>query len=50
VPRLVLLDTNALLMPFQFQVHLEAELHRVLGDVEIAVPSPVLSELTLNGG
>jgi len=47
VPRLVLLDTNALLMPFQFQVHLEAELHRLLGDVEIAVPSPVLSELTL---
>ncbi|TLZ78127.1 MAG: twitching motility protein PilT [Methanobacteriota archaeon] len=46
MPRLVLLDANALLMPFQFQVHLEAELHRVLGDVEIAVPSPVLSELT----
>src|SRR5438309_11102935 len=47
VPRLVLLDTNALLMPFQFHVHLEAELHRLLGDDEIAVPSLVLSELTL---
>jgi rRNA-processing protein FCF1 len=47
VPRLVLLDANALLMPFQFQVHLETELRRVLGDVEIAVPSPVLSELRL---
>src|SRR5207249_2889056 len=29
VPRLVLLDANALLMPFQFQVHLDAELRRV---------------------
>jgi len=47
VPRLVLLDANALLMPFQFQVHLDAELRRVLGDVEIAVPTPVLAELAL---
>src|SRR6266571_9426019 len=41
VPRLVLLDANALLMPFQFQVHLDAELRRVVGDVEIAIPTPV---------
>src|SRR3989442_14956193 len=34
VLRLVLLDANALLMPFQFQVHLDAELRRVVGDVE----------------
>ena len=47
MPRLVLLDANALLMPFQFQVHLDAEIRRVLGDVEIAVPSPVLTELAL---
>jgi len=47
VPRLVLLDANALLMPFQFQVHLDAELRRILGDVEVAVPSPVLAELDL---
>src|SRR2546430_16193700 len=47
VPRLVLLDANALLMPFQFQVHLDAELRRVVGDVEIAVPTPVLAELDL---
>lgn len=46
MPRLVLLDTNALLMPFQFQVHLDAELRRVLGEIDIAIPSPVLSELT----
>src|SRR5213080_570534 len=47
VPRLVLLDANALLMPFQFQVHLDVELRRVLGDVEVAIPSPVLAELAL---
>jgi uncharacterized protein len=47
VPRLVLLDANALLMPFQFHVHLDAELRRVLGDVEIAVPTPVLAELSV---
>ncbi len=47
MPRLVLLDANALLMPFQFQVHLDVELRRVLGDVEVAVPSPVLAELAL---
>ncbi len=47
MPRLVLLDANALLMPFQFQVHLDVELRRVLGDVEVAIPSPVLAELAL---
>ena len=47
MPRLVLLDANALLMPFQFQVHLDAELRRILGDVDVAVPTPVLAELDL---
>lgn len=47
VPRIVLLDTNALLMPFQFRVNLEAELLRLLGKPDIAVPTPVLSELTI---
>jgi len=47
VPRLVLLDTNALLMPFQFRVNLEAELLRLLGNPDIAVPTPVVSELTI---
>ena len=45
VPRIVLLDSNALLMPFQFPVHLDAELRRLLGDVEVVVPEPVLAEL-----
>lgn len=47
MPRLVLLDANALLMPFQFRLNLETELRRLLGDVDIAVPGPVLTELQL---
>src|SRR5438445_179056 len=41
----VVLDANALLLPFQFRVNLEAELRRLLGEHEILVPSPVLEEL-----
>jgi len=41
----VLLDANALLLPFQFSLNLEAELRRLLGDHEIYVPSPVVQEL-----
>ncbi len=41
----VLLDTNALLLPFQFRLNLQAELRRLLGDHEALVPSPVLDEL-----
>ncbi len=43
--RLVALDANALLMPFQFRVNLDAELRRLLGDVDIRVPTPVIEEL-----
>lgn len=42
---LILLDTNALLMPFQFSLDLEGELRRLLGDYRAAVPSSVLHEL-----
>ena len=45
VPRLVLLDANALLMPFQFRVNLDREIQRLLGDADVAVPKPVLTEL-----
>ncbi|TLZ70117.1 MAG: twitching motility protein PilT [Methanobacteriota archaeon] len=43
--RAVVLDANALMLPFQFRVNLEAELRRLLGDTEIFVPSPVVDEL-----
>lgn len=45
--RLVLLDANALLMPFQFELNLDAEIQRLLGTADIAVPRPVLDELQL---
>ena len=45
MPRLVLLDANALLMPFQFRVNLDREIQRLLGDADVAVPKPVLTEL-----
>lgn len=41
----VILDTNALLMPFQFGLNLDKELERLLGACEILVPSSVLDEL-----
>ena len=39
------LDTNALLMVFQFGLHLESELERLLGIFEILIPSSVIAEL-----
>ncbi len=44
-PPLVLLDTNALMMPFQFSLDLEDELVRLLGEYRAAVPSSVIREL-----
>jgi rRNA-processing protein FCF1 len=41
----VVLDTNALLMPFQFKINLDIELERLLGSFEAFVPSSVLDEL-----
>ena len=42
----VVLDTNALMMPFQFKVDLEGELVRHLGAVEVYVPTVCIEELT----
>jgi len=41
----VVLDTNALLMPFQFKLNLDVELERLVGSCEILVPSIVMEEL-----
>jgi uncharacterized protein len=46
VAQVVLLDANALLMPFQFSLNLDAELRRLLGDVDVVVPGPVRAELS----
>jgi len=41
----VVLDANALMLPFQFRVNLDAELARLLGDCDVVVPSSVAGEL-----
>jgi rRNA-processing protein FCF1 len=42
---IVVLDTNALMMPFQFSVNMDSELDRILGAYELVVPSSVIEEL-----
>ena len=42
---IVILDSNALIMVFQFRINLESELNRILGSYEIVVPSTVKNEL-----
>ncbi len=41
----VILDTNALMMPFQFGINLDLELQRLFGSFKVLVPSPVIEEL-----
>ncbi len=45
MPKAVVLDANALMMPFQFRVNLDRELNRLLGELPVFVPSSVLGEL-----
>jgi len=41
----VVLDTNALLMPFQFGINIDIEIRHLLGEVEVLVPSCAIIEL-----
>jgi len=41
----VVLDTNALLLPFEYGLNLDIELERILGTPEVYVPSCVAGEL-----
>ncbi len=41
----VVLDANALMLPFQFRINLDAELRRLVGDCDVFVPEPVVREL-----
>ena len=42
---IVVLDANALLMPFQFKINIDLELQRLFGCPDVVVPSSVLGEL-----
>lgn len=41
----VILDTNALLMPFEVGINIDIALRDLLGDVEVIVPGPLIGEL-----
>jgi rRNA-processing protein FCF1 len=41
----VILDSNAILMLFEFSLDLESELIRLLGKYKIIIPSPIVEEL-----
>lgn len=43
--RAVILDTNALMMPYQFGINIEKELTRLLGICRIIVPRTVIEEM-----
>ncbi|MFO8108905.1 MAG: twitching motility protein PilT [Thermoplasmata archaeon] len=41
----VVLDANALMMPFQFNINLDFEMSRLFGDPDVYIPSSVMYEL-----
>jgi len=41
----VVLDSNALIMPFQYNINLDIEIEKILGKGDIYVPSCVIGEL-----
>ena len=43
--KIVILDSNAIMMLFEFSINLEDELTRLLGKYHILVPKPVFKEL-----
>lgn len=45
--RIVILDSSAILMIFEFSVNLEDELKRLLGNYKIVVPKPIVDELKI---
>ncbi|MGM0405076.1 MAG: PIN domain-containing protein [Thermoplasmatota archaeon] len=45
----VVLDANALIMPFQFNINLDSELERLFVNPDVYVPTSVLDELEILG-
>ncbi len=43
--KIVVLDSSAILMPFEFSIDLENELTRLLGKYKMVIPSPIIEEL-----
>lgn len=43
--QIVVLDTNALLMPFERRLNLDIEVRNLIGDLRFVVPGPMIGEL-----
>ncbi len=43
--RIVIADTNALIMPFKSSINLDSELQNLIGTYKIVVPAPIIGEL-----
>lgn len=43
--QIVVLDTNALLMPFELKMNIDLSVMNLLGDVHFVVPGPLIGEL-----
>jgi len=43
--RIVIADTNALIMPFKSSINLDSELQGLIGTYKIVVPAPIIGEL-----
>lgn len=41
----VILDTNALLMPFEIRINIDLAITNLIGDARIVVPGPMVGEL-----
>ena len=41
----IVLDANALMMPFEYRLNLDLEIKRIVGEAHIFVPSCILGEL-----
>ena len=41
----VILDTNALLLPFERSINLDLDVRRLIGECEMFVPGPLIGEL-----
>ena len=43
--QVVVLDTNALLMPFELRINLDYAVRELIGDVQFVIPGPLIGEL-----
>lgn len=45
--KIVVLDSNALIMPFNTSINIDAELTRLLGSYELVIPRPIFGEIQI---